>query len=357
MLRCLNVIQGLSNSERGLSRAAMRQLCISTIFSISDYGSEIWFQDQKTYVRDIQSVQNKAMRRVAGAFRTISIRALEAETELMSTRQRLFDKHRKYATRVLQMTDKHSIQTRLTNDNDENNNEDAQTQLHYVMSTLKENYNSEYDEHIERIKMFTYKPWKETTLRTEISNSTKEEETTIHISRQFNNNTLILYTDGSMLESIVACAYICRNDGVHDSIKLNDKAEVIDGEIVAIREALKYALIKCQEDNRYKKVVVFSDSQACIRKLHKTNAFSSQQNVKTIMKYIQYLHEIHVQCTVEWVPSHNNIEYNERVDKLAKLATQNSQNIENTVYFSHIKRLNRSTTKTDWFNEWNACDK
>src|SRR5215213_3330274 len=349
MLRCLNVIQGLSNSERGLSRAAMRQLCISTVFSISDYDSEIWFKDQKTYVRDIQSIQNKAMRKVAGAFRTTSIRALEAETELMSTRQRLFDKHRKYATRVLQMTDKHSTRERLTNDNDdnENNNESAQTQLHYVMSTLKDSYKSEYDEHIEQIKMFTHKTWKETTLKTEISNSTKEEETATHISRHFDNNTLVLYTDGSMLEGTVACAYLCRNDGVHDSIKLGDKAEVIDGEIVAVREALKYALIKCQEDNRYKKVVVFSDSQACIRKLHKTNAFSSQQNVKTIMKYIQYLHEIHVQCTVEWVPSHNNIEYNERVDKLAKLATQNSQNIESTIYFSHIKRLNRSTTKTD----------
>jgi len=209
MLRCLNVIQGLSNSERGLSRAAMRQLCISTVFSVSDYGSEIWFKDQKTYVRDIQSIQNKAMRRVAGAFRTTSIRALEAETELMSTRQRLFDKHRKYATRVLQMTDNHSTRERLTNDNDDN--ESAQTQLHYVMSTLKDSYKSEYDEYIERIKIFSYKTWKETTLKTEISNSTKERETTAHISRDFDNNTLILYTDGSMLEGTVACAYICRN--------------------------------------------------------------------------------------------------------------------------------------------------
>ena len=41
MLRAFNAIQNLSNSERELTRGAMRQLCISTVFSVSDYGSEV----------------------------------------------------------------------------------------------------------------------------------------------------------------------------------------------------------------------------------------------------------------------------------------------------------------------------
>src|SRR5438105_2972739 len=56
MLRAFNAIQTLSNSERGLTRGVMRQLCISTVFSVSDYGSEVWFRNQQSFVREIQTV-------------------------------------------------------------------------------------------------------------------------------------------------------------------------------------------------------------------------------------------------------------------------------------------------------------
>ena len=49
------------------------------------------------------------MRRVAEAFKTILIKALEAEVELMLTTQCLLDKHRKYAIRMLQVADTHPV--------------------------------------------------------------------------------------------------------------------------------------------------------------------------------------------------------------------------------------------------------
>ena len=56
MLRAFNAIQNLSNTERGLIRGAMRQLCMSTVLSVSDYGSELWFRNQRTQVKSIQTV-------------------------------------------------------------------------------------------------------------------------------------------------------------------------------------------------------------------------------------------------------------------------------------------------------------
>ena len=109
MLRAFNIIQNLSNTERGLTRGAMRQLYILTVFSVSDYGLELWFRNQRTQVKSIQTIQNNVMRRVAEAFKTTSIKALEAEIELMSTTQRLAHKHRTYATRMLQVADTHSV--------------------------------------------------------------------------------------------------------------------------------------------------------------------------------------------------------------------------------------------------------
>ena len=41
--RALGALQGLANTEKGLSQSAIRQLYISTVCSVADYGSEVWW--------------------------------------------------------------------------------------------------------------------------------------------------------------------------------------------------------------------------------------------------------------------------------------------------------------------------
>src|SRR5438105_3970637 len=165
MLRAFNAIQNLSNTERGLTRGAMRQLCMSTVFSVSDYGSELWFRNQRTQVKSIQTIQNNVIRRIAGAFKTTSIKALEAEVELMPTTQRLFDKHRKYAIRMLHVANTHPVRQYI----DETKYD---TQLTYVMSTLP---NVDHN-NLEEIRMFVYEPWYEPKISTHIEQTSKETE-------------------------------------------------------------------------------------------------------------------------------------------------------------------------------------
>ena len=87
------------------------------------------------------------MRRVAGAFKTTSIKALEAEVELILITQRLTHKHRTYATRMLQVADTYSVRQCIDETEED-------TQLTYVMSTL-----SDVDQNrLEEIKMFVYEP-------------------------------------------------------------------------------------------------------------------------------------------------------------------------------------------------------
>src|SRR5438094_751868 len=80
------------------------------------------------------------------------------------------------------------------------------------------------------------------------------------------------------------------------------------------------------------------------RKLERTNAFSSQQNVIEAHEYAEKLYDINVRTKVEWVPSHSDIQHNEIVDKLAKEATTITDNVEDTEYVSHVKRNARATT-------------
>src|SRR5205085_10110365 len=109
------------------------------------------------------------MRRVAGAFKITSIKVLEAEIELIPTTQRLLNKYRKYAIRMLQVADTHPVRQCI----DET---ESSTQLAYVMSTL-----SNVDQNrLEEIKMFVHEPWHELKISTHIEQTSKVTETLKH---------------------------------------------------------------------------------------------------------------------------------------------------------------------------------
>ena len=150
-----------------------------------------------------------------------------------------------------------------------------------------------------------------------------------------------------MVESKVGAAVVCRNNNQYEQVRLSVKSEVVDAETVAIRKALEYAYDYCKRHRQIKQVIVFSDSQSSIRKLERTDAFSSQQNVIEAHEYAEKLHNINVRTKVEWVPSHSDIQHNEIVDKLAKEATTITDSVENTEYVSHVKRNARATTRVN----------
>ena len=94
------------------------------------------------------------MRRIAGVFKTTSIKALKAEVELMSTKQRLFDRLRKYAIRMMHVTNTHNVRQCI--DKYENAYEDEDridTQISYIMKTLQQNIEKDK---LKKIEMFTY---------------------------------------------------------------------------------------------------------------------------------------------------------------------------------------------------------
>src|SRR5436190_14866241 len=76
-LKILNQIKKLSNTERGLSFQAMRQLYIACISSVADYGVPVWWNNQKNMLEKFQKLQNIALRKMLGAFKTSPINAME----------------------------------------------------------------------------------------------------------------------------------------------------------------------------------------------------------------------------------------------------------------------------------------
>src|SRR5204862_1651140 len=108
---------------------------------------------------------------------------------------------------------------------------------------------------------------------------------------------LVMYTDRSMVESKVGSAVVSRNNDQYEQVRLSVKSEVVDAETVAIRKALEYAYNYCKSHRQIKQVFVFLDSQSSIRKLERTDAFSSQQNVIEAHAYAEKLYDINVRTT------------------------------------------------------------
>src|SRR6266581_6776584 len=73
------LIKRLGNTQRGLSLQALRQLYIAYVTTIADYGIQCWWKSKsKDYLlARYQSLQNKALKLVLGAFRGYSSQAIE----------------------------------------------------------------------------------------------------------------------------------------------------------------------------------------------------------------------------------------------------------------------------------------
>jgi len=87
--RTLHLLHRLMNSEWGLSMSAGKQLYSACITSISDYGSPIWWNQQKNFEKLFQKLQNSATKKILEAFRSSPSAALELESAILLLKLRL----------------------------------------------------------------------------------------------------------------------------------------------------------------------------------------------------------------------------------------------------------------------------
>ena len=103
----------LANTEKGLSPLALRQLYIACVNSIADYGSVIWWRGQEHFKKPLQLLQNVAIRKILGVFKTAPIRPMEVEAALAPPHIRLNNTTRQYAFRALKLSPRHPIPVQI----------------------------------------------------------------------------------------------------------------------------------------------------------------------------------------------------------------------------------------------------
>src|SRR6266511_3245960 len=115
-IRIFQQIKKISNTERGISFQAIRQLYIACITLISDYGVLIWWNNQKYLLEKFQRLQNAVLRTILGVFKIFSIKVMEIEAAVPPPRIRFEKICYNYVIRIMQMNLMYPIIERVPED-------------------------------------------------------------------------------------------------------------------------------------------------------------------------------------------------------------------------------------------------
>ena len=107
--RAFHSIHRLSNTSKGLSFQAIRQLYISYIEAIGAYGIPYWWNHNYARIKGFERLQNSVLKTILGQFRTALIAPMEIEAAIPPIRIQ-FDRITKfYGVRVLKLQSSHPV--------------------------------------------------------------------------------------------------------------------------------------------------------------------------------------------------------------------------------------------------------
>jgi len=214
----------------------------------------------------------------------------------------------------------------------------------------------ELTEKIENIEPFIRPPW--WTPKTQAQISVSKNEAKAQHNRQKTPDTLIIYTDGSGIDTKIG-ASACDID--HDRTSVQHLGNDSQFNVFAAElTAMNLALTMAQETNEHIQLWnVYTDSQAAIQAVDKPRRQSGQSIIKQFLDIVDEAtdNNPHLQIMITWIPGHSEIEGNEKADKEAKKAAKNSTAGR---LFTHrpLRSARAMRIKTEaqkqWLNVWNS---
>jgi hypothetical protein len=317
--RTLFSISRLQNTEWRLSSMTSRQLYMTCTSAISNYGSEIWWKNQRQFRNKLQKLQNAALKKILEAFRISSIVVMKIEANLKSINIRLDQKNQKLGLKMLKMKKNHSTKLKISNFSLENWNETRNdqsnefsewnqdelhaTQLIKIMHSISRFITDEYlIEETASIRNI----WKKSTLKLEINRSSNARED--HLKRVENitqmSNSTVFYTNAaydSKTEVFTAsCVLYHKSRVAYKTWNLEIEMSIDDAKLYAIEKAVKWS--KTLQHSTY--IWIFTDSQNAIQCIKESTHFLADEIYETAENSTNITH-------IHWILEHANISENE----------------------------------------------
>jgi ribonuclease HI len=356
----------LANSERGLSAFAMRQLYMACVVSVADYGSPIYWKDQVFIESKLQSLQNLALRKILGTFRTSPVKPSEVEAALPPPSIRLNTNMRKYAFRARKLPPQHPIHARLTRiwnpggaDYDSDDSQSSEktavkgpfSQMQRIGWSISEFL---FDD--EKIVHNCFRPWqREAPFDTFISALSKDEEAQVHSATMLSSlgtNLLAIYSDASSVPkgNGIGVAFTVRDCSMEgkethfDTTNIGNQQIVYNGELEGIARAFEYA---AEVATTGQQIHVYADNQAAIHRIKNPSDNPGQAWQLRCFHAAAEVASKQASISLHWAPGHEGVDGNERADSLAKGAALARPNSRSTsLAMTGIRIKNR--TEMEW---------
>lgn len=324
----INIFKILSNKNTGSDRKTLTTIYNAIIKSKIDYGSHIYGSAKKTVLKQLDTINNSALRIITGAYRTSPILSLYCDAGIPTLSESRNLQYIKYYFSTLQKPNPDLTSCVKPN-------------LHFRKYENKKSYPKPFNiqinkileinhipAEIEPLKIQTIEenpPWHKWHIELDLKLNELPKQTTLPIIYQHSflerigskyKNFRHIYTDGSKTETGTACAYI-KNDSEY-KYKLNNIATNYTAEGIAIKKAME----NIPEDrNHHKKNVIISDSLSVLQAIN--NPYTKNALIQQIQVLYHQLENRGITIFFLWIPGHVGITNNEKADEAAKEATLN----------------------------------
>ena len=362
----LNIIKIISNVKAGINTKNLINLYKALIQSILLYAAPIYLLASKTAIKHIEIAQRTALKYVLGLPPTAPSALISRESGIPPIAHLIRGDTAKYILRTATKPDPVQITFKIQ----ESLHKDPR--VHINKSWAMKAAAIQRDMRIPAIHPPDAKetaPWRDypfTIIIVNRKSKTKDPqgaftEASDRISSLNRDQAAInIYTDASVRQDGKS-AWACFVGGAlrNPCGRLPDHTPITLAELHAIHAALAWR----EAQDRHEDTIIHSDSMAAIKILAQTKTRTYPEITTKIINCASALSQRGSLTTLHWVPSHTNIEGNERADALANEAT-NLTNILHTEQtpgaYKHIiteylhKQItpNQDTAKlSTWYNK------
>ncbi|KAI7970511.1 hypothetical protein EIK77_005229 [Talaromyces pinophilus] len=150
----------------------------------------------------------------------------------------------------------------------------------------------------------------------------REKAVTVHDRMVKENKRVLVYTDGSDYQGYIGTSMIIPQFQRQQTecIGTEETSTVYAAEACGIKFGLKTLLRFAEDDSRFRRVVIFSDSQSALQSIQNPRMASYQTYIRDCINLYWECVDNNIDVILRWIPGHEGIPGNGAADGAAKRA-------------------------------------
>lgn len=345
----LNMLKVISGTKQGGHPQTLINVHKALIRSTLEYGSTVYYNAAATNKHKLEVLNNHSLRKATGCTKTTPLNTLVAIAGLEppAIRQEYIT-GTEIARNIAQQTvvGRQLVETNISNDVEE-------SQLTYMELIFFKHFQL-FDCVMPIVKNCSLNL--QVSIKDSLDGLTTAKKSTnpvqlkqlaLYAMHGTYKNRGRVFTDASKENGSCGVGIYVECIRKRTSLRLSHEVSITGAEIIAIHAAMKIIQLECLENQ-----VIYTDSKSACEILETARKSSTREEI---------LHDIltmaaHWKVSIQWIPSHVNINGNDIADELAKLGTRDeSLAVDNPISYKDVywilKRKKHYKTN-EWYSEY-----